>query len=101
MTKGVVLADSGDLLVALLQRPVAEGMSECTCAITGNADHVLDALTLGKVVSGNDRNEVRRSGAFDVIRHRKSCVGEQISNQHVAIALLDQPARLLQRSVGV
>src|SRR3979411_3211350 len=98
MTKGVVLADSGDLLVALLQRPVAEGMSECTCAITGNADHVLDALALGKVVSGNDRNEVRRSSALDVIRHGKSRVGEQISDQHVAIALLYQPARPPNRS---
>src|SRR5882757_7489405 len=101
VAEGVVLADGCDLLVTLLQRPIAERMGEFTGAVPGDADHVLDTLALGQVVSSNDRNEVWRTGALDVVGNRQSGVGEQITDQHVAIALLDQAACFLQGGIGV
>ena len=97
----VILADGCDLLVALLQRPVAERMGEGAGGIAGDADHVPDALALGQIVGGDDRNEIRRAGALDVIGDRQAGIGEQVADQHVAVALLDQTARLLQRGVGI
>src|SRR5260221_7062448 len=101
VTECVVLADGRDLPVALLQRPIAERMGKFAGTVAGDADHVLDSLALGQVVSGDDRNEVRRSGALDVVGDGKPGVGEKIADQHMAIALLDQPARLLQRGIRI
>ena len=56
---------------------------------------------LGQVVGGDDRDEIRRAGALDVVGDRQAGIGEQVADQHVAIALLDQSARLLQGGVGV
>src|SRR5258705_3739010 len=67
VAEGVVLADGGDLLVTLLQRPIAKRMGEFTGAVTGDADHVLDTLSLRQVIGRDDRNEVGRAGALDVV----------------------------------
>ena len=101
MAEGVILADGGDLLVALLQRPVSERMGEGAGSVASDADHVLDASALGKVVGGDNRDEIRRAGALHVVGDRQAGIGEQVADQHVAIALLDQAARLLQGGVGV
>ena len=44
MAEGVILADGGDLLVTLLQGPVAERMGEGAGGVAGDADHVPDAV---------------------------------------------------------
>ncbi len=101
VAEGVILADGGDLLVALLQGPIAERMGEGAGRIAGDADYVLDAAALGEIVSRDNRNEVGRAGALDVVGDSKAGIGEQIADQHMAIALLDQTARFLQSGVGI
>ena len=76
-------------------------MRELAGAVAGDADHVRDALALRQVVGRDDRNEVGRAGALDVVGDRQAGVGEQVADQEVAIGLLDEAARLLQRGVGV
>ena len=89
------------LLVTLLQRPIAQRMRELARRIAGDADDVLDAGALGQIVGGDDRNEIRRARALDVVGDREAGIGEQIADQHVAIRLLDQSPRLLQGSIGI
>ena len=101
MAEGVILADGSDLLVALLQRPVSERMGKGAGGVAGDADHVFDARALGEIVGGNDRDEVGRPGALDVVGDCEARIGKQIADQHVAVALLDQAAGLLQGGVGV
>ena len=69
--------------------------------VAGDADHVGDARALRQVVGGDDRDEVRRAGALHVVGDREAGVGEQVAEQEIDVALLDQAARLLQRGVGV
>jgi len=101
VAEGIILADRRDSFVTLFQGPVAEWVREGAGAVAGHTDHVLDALTLRQVVGGDDRNEIRGAGPLDVIGDGQTGVGEQIAYQHMAIALLDQTAGLLQRGVGI
>src|SRR5258707_6666159 len=64
VAEGVVLADGGDLLVTLLQRPIAKRMGELTGAVAGDADHVLDTLPLRQGIGRDDRNEEGGAGAL-------------------------------------
>ena len=101
VAEGVILADGRNLLVTLLQAPIAERMGEGAPGVSGDADDVLDALALGEIVGGDDRDEIRCAGALDVVGDRKAGIGQEVADQHVAIALLDQAPRLLQRGVGI
>ncbi len=101
MAESVVLADGGNLLVALLQRPVGERPGEVAGRVAGNAHDVLDPLALGQVVRGDDRDEIGYAVALDVIGDGEAGIGEQIAEEHIHIRLLDEPARLLQRGIRI
>ena len=101
VTEGVILADGRDALVALLERPVAERMREGARRIAGDPHDILDALTLRQVVGRDDRDEIWRAVALDVIRNGKAGIGEKIADQEIDIGLLDQATRLLQGGVRI
>src|SRR4029079_17071045 len=75
MAKRIILANGSDPLVALFTRPVAKGMSKGACRIAGNPDHVFDAVALGEIIGGDDRNKIGRAGSFDVIGDREPGIG--------------------------
>src|ERR1700733_14112042 len=59
VAEGVILADGRNLLVTLLQTPVAERMGKGAPGVSGDTDDILDALALRQVVGRDDRNEIR------------------------------------------
>ena len=67
-----------------LDKNLRSALREGARRIASDADDVADACPLGEIVGGDDRNEIGRPVALDVVRDRKARVGEQVADQEMA-----------------
>ena len=101
VTEGVVLADGRDLAVTVFVGPIAQWVREGAGRIAGDAHDVLDALALGEIIGGDDRDKIGRAVLLDVVGHGETGVGEQVAYQERYVCLFNELAGFLQRGIRI